>query len=61
MDPRAEAQEQDRLVDSTRKELIRRRAYEIYMERGAEPGHDVKDWLQAEFELVTNPSKAAGE
>jgi hypothetical protein len=33
----------------------------IYMERGAEPGHDVKDWLQADFELVTDPSKAAGE
>ena len=43
------------------RELIRRRAYEIYMERGGEPGHDVKDWLQADFELVTHPSKAAGE
>jgi hypothetical protein len=27
VDPRAEAQEQDRLVDSAREELIRRRAY----------------------------------
>ena len=33
VDPRAEAQEQDRLVDSTREELIRRRAYDLY-ERG---------------------------
>jgi len=40
VDPRVEAQKQDRLVDSTREELIRRRAYE--MERGAEPGHDVR-------------------
>ena len=30
-------------------------------QRGAEPGHDVKDWLQADFELMTDPSKAAGE
>ena len=29
--------------------------------RGAESGHDVKDWLQADFGLVTDPSKAAGE
>jgi hypothetical protein len=27
------------------------RAYEIYLERGAEQGSDVDDWLQAEREL----------
>jgi hypothetical protein len=31
---RAEAQEQDRSLDLTREEKIRRRAYEIYLERG---------------------------
>jgi hypothetical protein len=44
----AEVQEQDRLVDSMRLEEIRRRAYEIYLERGAEPGLDLEDWLHAE-------------
>jgi len=34
-----------------RDEEIRRRAYEIYLERGEQPGHDVDDWLQAEREL----------
>ncbi len=34
VDPRAEAQEQDRLVDSTREELIRRRANDLYGARG---------------------------
>jgi hypothetical protein len=29
---------------------IRRRAYEIYLERGAEPGREMEDWLQAERE-----------
>lgn len=32
-------------------EAIARRAYELYLERGAEPGRDVEDWLQAEAEL----------
>ena len=30
---------------------IRCRAYEIYLERGEQPGCDVDDWLQAEREL----------
>jgi Protein of unknown function (DUF2934) len=28
------------------------RAHEIFLERGATPGHDLDDWLQAEEELV---------
>jgi len=38
-----------RLGPSTIK--IRIRAYEIYMERGEQPDHDLDDWLQAEREL----------
>ena len=30
---------------------IRCRAYEIYMSRGEQPGHELDDWLQAEREL----------
>jgi len=32
-------------------EEIRQRAYEIYLERGAFPGFELDDWLQAEGEL----------
>jgi len=32
--------------------LISFRAYEIYIARGREPGHDVDDWLRAEVEVV---------
>ena len=32
-------------------EEIRRRAYEIYLERGEQPGGELDDWLQAEREL----------
>ena len=34
-----------------RDEEIRRRAYEIYLERGEQPGRDLDDWLQAGREL----------
>jgi hypothetical protein len=34
-----------------RTEEIRRRAYEIYVERGEQSGRDLDDWLQAEREL----------
>jgi hypothetical protein len=30
---------------------IERRAYELYLDRGSEPGHDFEDWLRAEREL----------
>ena len=33
---------------------IRRRAHEIYMERGGTGGADLDDWLQAERELLAN-------
>ena len=37
--------------NSASQEEIRRRAYEIYLERGEQPGCDLDDWLQAEREL----------
>jgi hypothetical protein len=30
---------------------IARRAYDLYLARGGEPGHQLEDWLQAEREL----------
>jgi len=35
-----------------RQEQIRRRAFEIYEQRGREDGHDLEDWLQAESEVM---------
>jgi hypothetical protein len=34
---------------------IARRAYELYLGRGCEDGHDVDDWTQAERELQGDP------
>ena len=47
-------EERERLLQSTREQEIRNRAYEIYLQSGAQPGHEVEDWLQAERELTTN-------
>jgi DUF2934 family protein len=44
--------EREQLVQSTREQEIRKRAYEIYLERGAQPGYEVEDWLQAEREQM---------
>lgn len=30
---------------------VARRAYDLYLARGCEPGHDIEDWLQAERDL----------
>jgi hypothetical protein len=39
---------------ATHKEIAAR-AYEIYQERGCQHGHDMDDWLQAEYELMRLP------
>ena len=33
---------------------LRRRAYEIYLRRGDNPGNEVDDWLKAERELLAD-------
>ena len=40
---------------------IARRAYDLYLARGREDGHDVEDWLAAERELKggSKPALAA--
>jgi predicted SnoaL-like aldol condensation-catalyzing enzyme len=53
-DPHATASELNEkpfLSTAARHEETRRRAYEIYLERGAHPGGELNDWLRAEREL----------
>lgn len=40
---------------------VARRAYEIFQERGGEPGHELDDWLQAEYELMQLPIRKIAE
>ena len=39
------------VANAAHDEDIRLRAYEIYLERGEQPGRELDDWLQAEREL----------
>ncbi|MGH9717379.1 MAG: DUF2934 domain-containing protein [Candidatus Acidiferrales bacterium] len=38
--------------DSSTREQIERRAYEIYLARGGEAGNELADWLAAEAEVT---------
>jgi hypothetical protein len=38
---------------AARDENIRRRAYELCLERGGQPGRELEDWLKAERALET--------
>lgn len=40
-------------------EEIRRRAYELYEQRGREDGYAEEDWLQAEAEILAAKSRLA--
>ena len=42
-------------------EEITERAYLLYLEGGCQPGHDVDDWLQAEYELMQLPIRKIAE
>ena len=42
-------------VNLPTEEQIRNRAYEIFVQHGCQPGHEVDDWLQAEYELTQLP------
>ena len=50
--PERAVEEVEMLLRSTREEEIRNRAYEIYLQRGRQPGYELEDWLQAERELT---------
>ena len=42
-------------------DLIRRRAYELYIERGNQLGSELDDWLQAEEEIQRAEEQAVSK
>ena len=36
---------------------IAQRAYDLYESRGGADGHDMEDWLQAEYEIRGRPAR----
>jgi hypothetical protein len=39
-------------LGTDQRDRIERRAYELYEQRGCQPGHEVEDWLRAEQEVL---------
>ncbi len=56
--PPASVQQHENPVSNI-EDQIRRRAYELYEQRGMEDGHDVEDWLRAEEEVAQKRSRFA--
>lgn len=46
-------------AEAAAEQQVRRRAYELYEERGREDGHEVEDWLRAEAEITGKSQRAA--
>jgi len=46
---------------SSLEERIRRRAYELYLQRSNQPGSELNDWLQAEEEIRRADEQLVGE
>ena len=60
--PSSEVGKDKRAVENSASEReIERRAYEIYLERGEQPGSHLDDWLQAEHELSINAFNSSHE
>jgi hypothetical protein len=49
---RAPTESQEINLQEDVQEAVRRRAYEIFEQRGMEPGSELEDWLQAEAEVL---------
>jgi hypothetical protein len=47
-------------VDASLRNRIEKRAYEIFLHRGAQPGHHFDDWVKAEKEIMAEISKEKG-
>jgi hypothetical protein len=46
-------------IEDEQESRIRVRAYELYVERGMAPDHEVDDWLQAEQEIRSEAAPLA--
>ncbi|MFZ3369527.1 MAG: DUF2934 domain-containing protein [Candidatus Sulfotelmatobacter sp.] len=51
MTPRTPSAASVLIEPKTLEDQIRRRAFELYEERGREDGHELEDWLRAEEEI----------
>jgi butyrate kinase len=57
----SEAESETDIRDSISEEDIRKRAYEIFLERGGLPGPPEADWYKAEEELIRKAYQSRGK
>jgi hypothetical protein len=48
-------------MDANLRNKIEKRAYEIFLHRGAQPGHHFDDWVKAEKEIMAEISKGGAQ
>jgi hypothetical protein len=48
-------------VNCPTEEEIKAQAYRLFLERSCQHGHDIDDWLQAEYELMRLPVRKIAE
>lgn len=56
----ATTKKQQRAATESVEEAIRRRAYQLYLERGGADGCAMDDWLRAEREIPSRQPRARG-
>lgn len=49
------------LTPQPKSQEVAARAYQLYLQRGRQPGHEMDDWLQAEYELMQLPVRKLAE
>ena len=52
--PSTAVEERERFLYSTGEQKIGNRAYEIYLQRGAQPGYELEDWLRPNVSSIHN-------
>ena len=57
----ASARAKETPIEISLEERIRRRAYELYVQRGSQSGSELDDWLQAEEEIRRAEDEAIDE
>lgn len=60
LEPRRDAAPGSNFLGHGIEEQIRRRAYELYLERGSTPGNESEDWITAEREVRSRQMQQAG-
>ena len=57
MNPQNRRNQTEKEEDASLRETVQKRAYELFLKRGKQPGHELEDWLQAEREISSKKGR----